>query len=135
MPSPTCSHCPPLQMQNSKRMLERIALCGPCFIHFVAGCVRYGFSFVCLASVAFQIKSNIVLIHGFKMVSPKIIQVKRLLRSKSATIISPTTRLTSRIVTELNKASLSFSVDRSCVGNVRLYQFLKYVSPNLVNSS
>ena len=37
MPSPTCSHCPPLQMQISKRMLKRIAPCGPCFIHFVSG--------------------------------------------------------------------------------------------------
>ena len=38
MPSPTCSHCPPLQMQISKRMLKRIAPCGPCFIHFVSSC-------------------------------------------------------------------------------------------------
>jgi len=37
MPSPTCSHYPPLLMQISKRMLKRIAECGPCFIHFVVG--------------------------------------------------------------------------------------------------
>ena len=41
MPSPTCSHCPPLQMQISKRMLKRIAQCGPCFIHFVVGCTFF----------------------------------------------------------------------------------------------
>src|SRR5688572_2214361 len=35
MSSPTCSYCPPLQMQISKRILERIAQCRPLLIHFV----------------------------------------------------------------------------------------------------
>jgi hypothetical protein len=89
----------------------------------VAVCInRYfnNYSFVSkvINSMFFLIKKNIIPIHGFKSVSPKINQVRFCRLSKSLNKISPRMMLQNKIVPALIVEVKSFKVERSVIGNI-----------------